>query len=204
MSFSWCGLCFFPLSCLGTVPPGLRLSPMRQGGGVPVWGRAMRKAPFLGWVLTGVGAEPGGRVQSPGRPGGAGGRGGLSASDSGAGCREMGEAAGKAVPGPPSSPQGQAAHSPSHSCPHRGGQVQLRKAVVPHGLGKVRPSWTEPHAEGPEPPSPLVRCVHAQRWSAQLREALGAGLALPCGALLPGLMRVKEGMAGWEHFLSGH
>ena len=89
-----------------------RLSPMRQGGGVPVWGRAMRKAPFLGWVLTGVGAEPGGRVQSPGRPGGAGGRGGLSASDSGAGCREMGEAAGKAVPGPPSSPQGQAAHSP--------------------------------------------------------------------------------------------
>lgn len=75
---------FFPLSCLGTVPPGPRLSPVRQGGGVPVWGRAMQKAPFL---LTGMGAEPGGRVHSPGWPCGAGGRGRLSASDSGAGCR---------------------------------------------------------------------------------------------------------------------
>lgn len=28
-------------------------------------------------------------------------------------------------------------------------------------------------------------------WSAQLREALGGGLALPYGALLPGLMRGK-------------
>jgi len=31
------------------------------------------------------------------------------------------------------------------------------------------------------------------RWSAQLREALGAGLALPYGALLPRLMRGKGG-----------
>lgn len=75
---------------------------MRQGGGVPVWGRAMRKAPFLGWVLMGVGAESSGRVQSPGRPGGAGGRGGLRGGLQGDGrsSREGGPRASIQPPGP--------------------------------------------------------------------------------------------------------
>lgn len=38
-----------------------------------------------GPLLLMEGAEPGNRVQGPGQPGGAGGGGGLSASDSGAG-----------------------------------------------------------------------------------------------------------------------
>lgn len=54
--------------------------------------------------------------------------------------------------------------------------------MVPHGLGKAGdPADRAPCGKAQRAPEPLVRCVHAQGWSAQLREALG-GLALPCGA----------------------
>lgn len=73
--------------------------------------------------------------------------------------------------------------------------------MVPHGFWKGQTQLDRAPCGRPRAPEPLVRCVHAQGLVRTAEGSLGAGLALPCGALLPGLMRVKEGMVGWEHFL---